>query len=144
MAKKQKVAGMREARQKRYRAARPRRGSAKSPAAPEAAAPAPVRSETVRLTLGPGGRFVIPKKLRKAMGVEIGDSVTAEVVDGELRVFSWETAVRKVQAMFAPYKRPGVSEVDELIKERQREFAMEERAIEADRRRAARMKRRHG
>lgn len=143
MAKKRKVAGLREARQRRYRGAGRSGGKARAPAAPAAEAK-PARSEVVRLTLGPGGRVVIPKALRKAMGVQVGAVMTAEVVEGELRVLGWDKVIDRIQAMFAPYKRPGVSEVDELIKERRREFELEERRFAEDRRRAGRMKRRNG
>jgi hypothetical protein len=38
--------------------------------------------------------------------------------------------VREVQAAFAPYKQPGVSVVDELIRERREEAARENREAE--------------
>ena len=43
---------------------------------------------------------------------------TARVVDGELRLLSWEGAVRQVQARMRRYKRPGESVVDRFLAER--------------------------
>src|SRR3972149_804564 len=102
MAKKQKPMGFRESRQKRYRAARRPRGKVKAPvrAAPSAGAGL-ARTDVVRVTLGPGGRFVIPKKLRKAMNVEVGDEMNAEVVNGELGVLGRDAAGRQVAATVA-------------------------------------------
>jgi hypothetical protein len=40
---------------------------------------------------------------------------------------TFEQVVREVQEAFAPYKQPGVSVVDELIRERREEAAREER-----------------
>jgi AbrB family looped-hinge helix DNA binding protein len=79
-----------------------------------------------RLRIGDGGRIVIPAEMRAAMLVKPGDTVTAEVVDGEFRIVSPKVAVRKVQALAQKYKKPGVSVVDELIAERHAESAREE------------------
>ena len=48
-----------------------------------------------RLRIGDGGRIVIPAEMRAAMLVKPGDTVTAEVVDGEFRIVSPKVAIRK-------------------------------------------------
>jgi len=130
--------GFKEKRQKPYAGKAPAKGPR---AAPPPAVEAPLRA---RVTLGPGGRFVIPKKLRLAMEVEVGEPLSMEVVDGELHARGFKVGVRKVQEMFAPYRIPGVSAVDELIAERRREFELEERKIAEDRRNAERFAKRRG
>lgn len=143
MAKKPRSAGLREAKQRRYYAAgrsKPRANSAPD----DPGVPTGARSEHMRLTLGPGGRFVIPKKLRKAMQVVVGDVMTAQVVGGELRVVGWRTGLQRIQEAIAKRIPPGVSLVDKLIEERRREFEMEERKIAEDRRRWARQAKRNG
>jgi bifunctional DNA-binding transcriptional regulator/antitoxin component of YhaV-PrlF toxin-antitoxin module len=128
--------GFKERRQKPYA------GKARARAKPGPVEPAqPLRA---RVTLGPGGRFVIPKKLRQAMEVAVGEPLSMEVVDGELHARGFKVGVRKVQEMFAPYRIPGVSAVDELIAERRREFELEERKMAEDRRNAERFAKRRG
>jgi AbrB family looped-hinge helix DNA binding protein len=39
-----------------------------------------------RLRVGGGGRIVIPAEMRAALLIKPGDTVTAEVVDGEFRI----------------------------------------------------------
>jgi AbrB family looped-hinge helix DNA binding protein len=74
-----------------------------------------------RLKIGEAGRVVIPAEMRAAMGVKPGDVVTAEVVDGELRLLSRDAAIRKAQAIVREYVPAGVSLVDELISDRREE-----------------------
>jgi bifunctional DNA-binding transcriptional regulator/antitoxin component of YhaV-PrlF toxin-antitoxin module len=104
----------------------------------------PPASPRVWVTLGPGGRFVIPKKLRQAMEIGVGERLSMEVVDGELRARGFKVGLRQAQALFAPYRKPGVSAVDELIAERRREFEMEERELAEDLRRFGRANKRDG
>jgi AbrB family looped-hinge helix DNA binding protein len=77
------------------------------------AAPAPVR-----LKVGADGRVLIPAELRKAAGIAPGSTVDAEVVDGELRLIPFAEKLRRVQALLAPLKRPGVDEIEEFLAER--------------------------
>lgn len=79
------------------------------------------------LKIGPGGRLVIPADFRKMMEVEVGDTVVALIEDGELRLVGHNVAVRKVQAFFRSIAPKGVSLVDELIADRRREAAEEDR-----------------
>ena len=79
------------------------------------------RSGCARLKIGEGGRIVIPAAMRAEMLIKPGDTVTAEVEDGEFRIVSPKVLNRKVQALAEKYKKPGESVVDELISERRAE-----------------------
>ena len=71
-----------------------------------------------RLKVDSAGRLLIPAEMRAAMQVKPGDTVTAEVVDGELVLLSREAAIRKAQQMVRRYVPEGVRLSDELIAER--------------------------
>jgi hypothetical protein len=70
--------------------------------------------------------------MRAAMMVKPGDTVTAEVVEGEFRIVSPEVALKRVQAFAREWKakKPGVSVVDELIAERREEARREDERYE--------------
>jgi hypothetical protein len=59
------------------------------------------------------------------MGIAEGDSVLARVLDGELRLVSQATAVRKAQQLVRKYVPEDVSLVDQLLEERRAEAAKE-------------------
>jgi hypothetical protein len=61
------------------------------------------------------------------MGVAEGDTLSGQVVDGELRLLSKEAAIRKAQELVRQYIPEGVSLVDQLIEERRAEAARESR-----------------
>lgn len=77
--------------------------------------------------LGEGRRVAIPAEVCQELGLRPGDPLALKVGDEGLQLLPYEKVVREVQAAFAPYKRPGVSVVDELIQERRKEAAREER-----------------
>ena len=81
----------------------------------------------LRLTLGPGGRVVIPAALREAMQVNEGDALLAWVEDGELHLLSPRVGARQAQAMLKGVLPKGESLAAELIKERRREAEAETR-----------------
>ena len=72
-----------------------------------------------------GGRLQVPADFRRALGLNDGDAVTMEVVDGELRVRSYRETLSRIQERMKPYVIPGVSIVDELIAERRAEAEKE-------------------
>lgn len=76
---------------------------------------------SVRVTLGEGGRLVIPAEMRKAMGVKPGDTLVLKVSEGELTAVSQLVSIRKIQERLAPYKRPGEKVVDEFLADRKDE-----------------------
>jgi AbrB family looped-hinge helix DNA binding protein len=79
----------------------------------------------LRLTLGPGGRVVIPAALREAMEVAEGDTLLAWVEEGELHLLNPRVGARQAQAMLKGLIPPGVSLAGELIAERRREAEAE-------------------
>jgi AbrB family looped-hinge helix DNA binding protein len=80
-----------------------------------------------RLKIGEAGRLVIPAEMRAAMMVKPGDTVTAEVVEGELRIMSRAVVLDRIRSEARKFKErhPGVSVVDELIAERRAEAQKE-------------------
>ncbi len=81
----------------------------------------------LQLTLGPGGRVVIPAALREAMEVNEGDAILAWVEDGELHLLSPRVGARHAQAMLRGLLPEGVKLADELIADRRREAEAENR-----------------
>jgi AbrB family looped-hinge helix DNA binding protein len=79
----------------------------------------------LRLTLGPGGRVVIPAALREAMEVAEGDTLLAWIEEGELHLLSPRVGARQAQAMLKGLIPLGVSLAGELIAERRREAEAE-------------------
>ena len=85
----------------------------------------------VRLKIDGAGRIVIPAEMRAAMMVRPGDTVTAEVVDGEFRIVSPRVAIRQAQELARKLIPPGVNLVDELIADRRAEARREAEAADA-------------
>ncbi len=69
--------------------------------------------------------MVIPATFRREMGVKVGDTLIAEVVDGELRVRPRNLAVANAQRLMRELVPSGVSLADELIADRRAEAARE-------------------
>ena len=82
-----------------------------------------------RARVGAGGRIVIPAEIRRALGMEEGEPVVMRVEDGELRIWTIDEGIRRVQERVKPYIIPGRSMVDELIAERRTEVAREEQEL---------------
>lgn len=74
-----------------------------------------------------GGRLQVPAEFRRELGLKDGDTVTLEIVNGELRVVPFREVIRRVQEDVRKYidVPPGVSLVDEFIAERRAEAAKE-------------------
>ncbi len=77
------------------------------------------------LTLGPGGRVVIPAVFRKAMGVKEGGRLMARVVDGELRLLTPEMGIKRAQRIVRETIPPDADLIEDLIEERRWEAAKE-------------------
>ena len=77
--------------------------------------------------LGPGGRIVLPAVYRRAISVSAGDEVQVRLEGDEVRIISRAAAIRHAQGPVAKHVPPEVDLVDELIAERRREAAREER-----------------
>jgi bifunctional DNA-binding transcriptional regulator/antitoxin component of YhaV-PrlF toxin-antitoxin module len=103
------------------------REEARSPS-PEAVSDSPGvasahRSNRVRL--GPSRQIMLPEAATKALDLKEGDTLVATVDDGEIRLMTIPTAVRKAQAIVRQYVPEGVSLVDELLEDRRREVERE-------------------
>ena len=83
-----------------------------------------------RLKIDSAGRIVIPAEMRAAMMVKPGDTVSAQVNNGEFRIVSPQIAILRAQAIVRKVVPPNVSLVDELIADRREEARRE--ADEAD------------
>jgi len=74
--------------------------------------------------LGADGGLTIPAHLLTQSGLEPA-RVHVRLTEDGIEVLSQAAALKRAQAIMAPYKRPGVSEVDEFIAERRREAERE-------------------
>lgn len=92
-----------------------------------------------RLKIDSAGRVVIPAEMRAAMMIRPGDTVAAQVVEGELKVMSRPVVVARLQAEARKQKaaNPEVGVVDELIAERREEARREDEKYERLAREAA-------
>ena len=76
-------------------------------------------------TVSEGGRVVVPAELRLKMGIDIGD-VLVWRQDGKRLILSTKmAAIRRAQALMAPFSKTRQSRTDRLIAERRREAARE-------------------
>jgi AbrB family looped-hinge helix DNA binding protein len=75
----------------------------------------------VRTKLTEGGRVVIPAEYRQALGLHIGDELILRLENGEMRIFTPQQAIKRVQELVSPYLSQGSSLADELIAERRME-----------------------
>lgn len=72
-----------------------------------------------------GGRVVIPAELRAKLGISVGDRLIWQEEDGRLVLTTRRAQLRRAQAIFAKYKRPGEDIVESLLRERREEAARE-------------------
>lgn len=80
----------------------------------------------VRATLGADGRLLIPAAMRDAAGLVRGELVHINVRDGALVITSAKADWKKLNGIFAAYKKPGESVVDEFLAERLEMWGEEE------------------
>jgi len=78
-----------------------------------------------RVAIGEGGRVVIPASYRQALGLDDGDEVILQLVEGELRILTPEQALRRAQALVRRHVPAGRSLAEELIQERRQEARRE-------------------
>jgi AbrB family looped-hinge helix DNA binding protein len=79
----------------------------------------------VRTHVGEKGRLVIPAAMREALGIEAGTQVDLRMEDGELRISTMRSRIRRVQERVRRLVPLGVSLADQLSAER-REAAKHE------------------
>jgi AbrB family looped-hinge helix DNA binding protein len=87
----------------------------------------PTRSDLAHIHVDKGGRVVIPASMRQQYGIHEGDTVVINADAKGIHIITIDQAVKRAQALCARYIKPGVSLVDELIRERREEAAREER-----------------
>lgn len=78
-----------------------------------------------RVKVVEGGKLVIPAAFRREMGVKPGDTVIVELDQGELRVRSLSSAIRRVQERMRELNPEGRLLSEELIADRRAEAARE-------------------
>jgi antitoxin PrlF len=78
-----------------------------------------------RTRMSEKGRVVIPVEMRKALGMDVGGVLVLRVEDGELRISTMRSRLRRAQEWVRQFVPPGVSLADELSAER-REAAKHE------------------
>lgn len=83
------------------------------------------RPRAARVRVGPDGRILIPAGLRRAAGLEPGATVVVSLDGESLRVETSLAQLRRVQALLAPLKRPGIDEVEVFLSEKRAEALRE-------------------
>jgi AbrB family looped-hinge helix DNA binding protein len=78
-----------------------------------------------RMRVNENGRVVIPASFRRALGIHVGDEVVLRIEDDELRISTLKRRIERAQRLVRKHVKPGLSLVDELIKDR-REAARNE------------------
>jgi len=91
-----------------------------------------------RVILDKHGRILIPSALRKQMGWKTGELLTLAAGKYGLQVLSQMQVIQEIQDEVRKYARPGVSVVDELIRERREEVRRDDEEYERSKARRAR------
>lgn len=73
------------------------------------------------------GRIVLPVEIRNELKLSAGDELLLVEDNAGFRLKTSEQALLEAQAYFASFVPPGVSLVDELLRERREEAARESR-----------------
>lgn len=86
---------------------------------------------TAHTRINANGRIVIPAVMREKLGLQKDDSIVMEVEDGVLRIESYLSRIRRIQAEFA-HLAPvgGLLASDKLITERRQEAQLENETFE--------------
>lgn len=81
-------------------------------------------AEITKLTNG--NRIVVPTKIRKGLGLQVGDALTLVLQNnGEVRLLTQADAIKQAQQLVRKYVPAERSLVDELLAERREEAAAE-------------------
>jgi AbrB family looped-hinge helix DNA binding protein len=84
-----------------------------------------MKSELFKSRLNENGRIVIPAEIRKSMGLRAGDTVVMALEEGILRIESQRVKIRRIQAEFKKFAKPGRRASDELVADRREEAKRE-------------------
>ena len=71
------------------------------------------------------GRVVLPAVFRKEFGIKDGAVVVFSRTEHGIEIMTLDEVIKQAQELCAKYVKPGVSLVDELIRERREEAARE-------------------
>jgi bifunctional DNA-binding transcriptional regulator/antitoxin component of YhaV-PrlF toxin-antitoxin module len=80
---------------------------------------------SVDIELPTDGQVVVPRELSGAMGWDVGEKLTVQMKDGEIRIFSQAQAILRAQEWISGFVAEGRSLADELIAERKQESLSE-------------------
>lgn len=83
-------------------------------------------SEPMNIQVKEAGRIVLPAAIREALHIREGDILSAETVDGEIRLLPLDTAVRRARELVRRHIPEGNGLVDELLADRRREAERED------------------
>jgi AbrB family looped-hinge helix DNA binding protein len=78
-----------------------------------------------RVRVDSAGRVVVPSDLRQQLGIEPGHELILSADAQGIHLQTFDQAVKAVQQAFAPYRVPGTSVVDDLIRDREEEARRE-------------------
>jgi AbrB family looped-hinge helix DNA binding protein len=111
--------------------ARPSRVRETSPAYGEPAR-GPEQPLGFKVTIADRGRMVLPVEVRERLKIKDGDWLTLVLEpNGEIRMLTGAVYASRLRGMFKHLGKPGHSMADDLIAERRRDAAMEQREIRA-------------
>lgn len=80
---------------------------------------------SVDIELPTDGCVVVPRELSGAMGWQVGEKLTVQMKDGEIRIFSQAQAILRAQEWISGFVTPDRSLSDELIADRKQESLSE-------------------
>ena len=87
--------------------------------------------DPVSVKVGEKGRFVLPVQFREAIGIKVGDVVSLEVVNDELRISTFAGRLKRTRERLKKYATPGKLASDELVEARRLEARKEEQEYTA-------------
>ncbi len=70
------------------------------------------------VNLSKEGRILIPAAIRNELGLKPGEALTLSITDGEVRLSSRVSAIRRMQKRLTNLRDPNEPVVDALIRER--------------------------
>ena len=80
---------------------------------------------TIRGRVSESGRVVLPAELRKEFGIQDGGEVLFSRTEHGIEIMTLDHAIRQAQELVRRYVPEGVSLVEELRKDRQRDRTFE-------------------
>ena len=79
----------------------------------------------VHATIDRSGRLLVPRELRRQLGIAGGGRVSLSIEGGELRVRTVDESIRRLQELSKPYLSGEESSVDAFLEWRRKEAAAE-------------------